>query len=267
MPTKHQYLIDITILIPTLTLRYKHLMLTIWYPCIHLHTRANVGIYPPLRLMMLFVTTKTCVRWSVDEMREMTGDDGRKWMTMTVDGRDAPVHGDLRTVLAPAPNCMAAAHSNPRRPNDMQKKNKKKALSNARILFIFAPKEIAGHLMQTRCGDEDEDEPLKVIFRAFPQVNNSTTLRIVRIPSCVNLSSSVSPFGREEHRLVGNLKNHALSWESHPSTFLLSSSDDNDRGQCKLPGWGSFSSPLGGTGYHRQKSCLKQRLVWNGCNA
>lgn len=55
-------------------------------------------------------------------------------MTMTVDGRDAPVHGDLRTVLAPAPNCMADARNNPRRPNDMQ--GKKKAPSNVRNYLL-----------------------------------------------------------------------------------------------------------------------------------
>lgn len=84
----------------------------------------------------------------------------------------------------------------------------------------FRTKRIAGHLMQIiRCG-EDEDEPLQIIFRAFPQVNCITSLRILRMrlkyvmdssSSCVHLSSSVSPFGREEHRVVGNSMNRAFS--------------------------------------------------------
>ena len=78
------------------------------------------------RLFEVVCDDATGIGWSMDEMRGMTGDDGRTWMTMTVDGRDAPVHGDLRTVLAPAPNCMADARDNPRRPNDMQQKKGKK---------------------------------------------------------------------------------------------------------------------------------------------
>ena len=88
------------------------------------------------RLFEVVCDDATGIGWSMDEMRGMTGDDGRTWMTMTVDGRDAPVHGDLRTVLAPAPNCMADARDNPRRPNDMQQKKGKKKEgipSNARI--------------------------------------------------------------------------------------------------------------------------------------